>query len=276
MNQLKTVLLMGLLTGLFLLAGDYLGGRNGMYIAFGLAAVMNFVSYWYSDKIVLAMYRAQPVDQATAPTLYRIVSGLTQRANLPMPKLYVIPVESPNAFATGRNPDHAAVAVTAGILRLLDEQELEGVIAHELSHVGNRDILISAIAATLAGGLMILARIFGYSLMVFGGSRRNGGGLGALFMLIFAPLAALLIQMAISRSREYQADASGAHLSGNPQALARALMKLERAGEQVPMQAEPATAHMFIVNPLSGQTFAGLFSTHPPLEQRIARLEHMS
>lgn len=274
MNYVKTVLLMGLLTGLFLLVGHWIGGQQGMIFALALAAVMNFVSYWYSDKIVLMTYRAQPVDAATAPTLYRIVQRLTQRANLPMPKLYVLPDPSPNAFATGRNPDHAAVAVTAGIMRLLNEEELAGVIAHELSHVGNRDILISAIAATLAGGLMLLVRIFSYS-MLLGGNRRNANGLGALAMIILAPIAALLIQMAISRSREYQADANGARLSGDPGALASALMKLERGSEAMPMDAEPATAHMFIVNPLSGQSLMTLFSTHPPIAERIARLQRM-
>lgn len=277
MNRVKTVLLMGLLTGLFLLVGNWAGGRQGMYIALGLAAAMNFFSYWYSDKLVLRMFRAQPVDAQTAPTLHRIVSRLAQRANLPMPALYVIPDYSPNAFATGRNPSHAAVAVTAGIMRLLNEEELEGVIAHELSHVGNRDILVSAIAATLAGGLMVLARMFMYSAMIFGGGRddRDGGGIGGLVMIIIAPIAAMLIQMAISRSREYQADQSGAQLSGNPRALASALRKLQQGSEQIPMNAQPATAHMFIVNPLSGRSLMSLFSTHPPMEERIARLERM-
>ncbi|MCE5239183.1 zinc metalloprotease HtpX [bacterium] len=277
MNQVKTVLLMGLLTGLFVLVGDWAGGQQGMIIALGLAVAMNFFSYWYSDKIVLMMYRAQPVDEASAPGLYRIVSGLVARAGLPMPKLYLIPDPSPNAFATGRDPQHAAVAVTAGIMRLLTEEELAGVVAHELSHVRNRDILISAMAATLAGALMVLVRIFAWSAMIFGGGRddRDGGGLGALFMLIFAPLAAMLIQMAISRSREYQADASGAQLCGNPRALANALRKLARGNEAIPMQAEPSTAHMFIVSPLTGRSLMNLFATHPPLEERIARLERM-
>ncbi len=278
MNQVKTVLLMGLLTGLFLLVGDWAGGQQGMIIALGLAVAMNFFGYWYSDKIVLMMYRAQPLDEASAPGLYRIVSGLVARAGLPMPKLYLIPDPSPNAFATGRDPQHAAVAVTAGIMRLLTEEELAGVVAHELSHVRNRDILISAMAATLAGALMVLVRIFAWSAMVFGGGRDDrdgGGGLGALFMLIFAPLAAMLIQMAISRSREYQADASGAQLCGNPRALANALRKLARGNEVIPMQAEPSTAHMFIVSPLTGRSLMNLFATHPPLEERIARLERM-
>lgn len=273
MNQIKTVLLMTLLTGLFVLVGEAAGGRQGMIIALIVAAGMNFFSYWFSDKLVLMMYRAQPVDEMTAPTLHRIVTRLTQRAGLPVPRLYVIPDESANAFATGRDPAHAAVAVTAGIMRLLNEDELEGVVAHELAHVGNRDILISAIAATLAGGLMMLARLT----MIFGGGRdREGGGLGALVMIIVAPLAAILIQMAISRSREYQADASGARLSGNPRGLANALRKLERGAEYRPMEAEPATAHMFIVSPLAGRRSGfNLFATHPPMEERIARLERM-
>ncbi|NSW55335.1 MAG: zinc metalloprotease HtpX [Armatimonadetes bacterium] len=279
MNTIKTVLLMGLLTGLVVFVGDLAGGRQGMYIALGIAAVMNFVSYWFSDKIVLAMYRAQPVDYASAPRLYSMVQRLTQRAGLPMPALYVIPTPTPNAFATGRDPQHAAVAVTDGIVRMLTEEELEGVIAHELSHVQNRDILISAIAATLAGALMILARILGYSMLIFGGGGdrdRNGGGLGALFAMIFAPIAAMLIQMAISRSREFQADASAAALTHNPLGLARALQKLSRGNEAIPMDAEPSTAHMFIVSPLSGSSIINLFSTHPPLEARIERLERMA
>lgn len=280
MNFVKTVLLMGLLTGLFIFAGDQIGGRQGMYIALVLAAGMNLISYWFSDKIVLTMYRAQPVDETTAPGLYRIVRRLADRGNLPMPKVYIIPTDSPNAFATGRNPSHAAVAVTSGIMRILNEEELEGVIAHELSHVGNRDILISAIAATLAGALMVLVRIFAFSTMFYGGGSRDdrdGGGLGAIAMIIIAPIAALLIQMAISRSREYQADASGAHLSGNPMSLANALAKLERGVEYRPMeQASPATAHMFIVSPITGRSLASLFATHPPMEERIARLQEMA
>jgi len=245
-----------------------------------LAAVMNLVSYWFSDKIVLGMYRAQPVDEASAPELYRIVRRLASRANLPTPAVYIIPDPSPNAFATGRDPQHAAVAVTEGILRILSEDELEGVLAHELSHVANRDILISAIAATLAGALMILVRIFAYSTMFFGGGRNSddegGNPLAALLMLIFAPIAALLIQMAISRSREYQADASAASLTGNPLGLARALGKLQRAVEYAPMDAQPATAHLFIVHPFTAKGIVNLFSTHPPIEDRIARLEAMA
>lgn len=280
MNTVKTVVLMALLTGLFLFVGDLVGGRNGMYIALGLAAVMNLVSYWYSDKIVLAMFRAQPVDEASAPGLYRIVRRLCSHANLPMPAVYIIPDPSPNAFATGRDPQHAAVCVTEGILRILTEDELEGVLGHELSHVANRDILISAIAATLAGALMILVRIFAYSTMFLGGGRNSddegANPLAALLMMIFAPIAALLIQMAISRSREYQADASAARLTGNPLGLARALGKLQRGVEYAPMDAQPATAHMFIVNPFTAKGIINLFSTHPPIEDRIARLEAMA
>lgn len=273
MNIVKTVLLMGLMMGLFLWVGERMGGQQGMIIALVLAAGMNMVSYWFSDKIVLAMYRAQPVDPVTAPGLYRLVADLAQRDNLPVPKIYIIPDDSPNAFATGRDPQHAAVAVTTGIMRLLNDEELAGVIAHELSHVANRDILISAVAATLAGALMVLARM---SLFFGGGRDRRGGGLEVLVLMIVAPIAAMLIQMAISRSREYQADASGAKLSGNPMGLANALRKLERGAENVPMDAQPQTAHMFIVNPLSGRSMMGLFSTHPPMEQRIARLEEMA
>jgi len=277
MNGLKTVLLMGLLTGFFLGVGHLIGGRQGMYIALGLAAVMNLVSFWFSDKIVLALYRAQPVSEAEAPWLYRVVGRLTQRAGIPMPRLYIIPNPSPNAFATGRNPDHAAVAVTDGILRVLTEEELEGVLAHELAHVQHRDVLISAMAATLAGALLILVRIFAYSSLFFGGDgRRRGGGLEALALLIVAPIAAALIQMAISRSREYAADARGAELTGNPLGLARALAKLRQASEVIPMQADPNTAHLFIVSPLSAGSFLNLFSTHPPLEERIARLERLA
>lgn len=274
MNGVKTVLLMGMLTGLFVIVGDLMGGTMGMIMALALAAGMNLIGYWYSDKIVLAMYRARPVDEASAPGLYRIVRRLAVRAELPMPAVYMIPTTSPNAFATGRNPRHAAVAVTEGLARMLSEDELEGVLAHELAHVSNRDVLVGTIAATLAGALMIMVRIFGYGAMIFGG-RDRGGGLLALLMLIVAPLAALLIQMAISRSREYQADADAARLSGNPKALARALAKLQSASAAVPMDANPSTAHMFIVNPLSGQSLVKMFSTHPPINERIARLEAM-
>ncbi len=276
-NALKTALLLGLLTGFMILVGDWLGGQNGMILALGLAAVMNFVSYFFSDKIALMTYRAQPVTREQLPRVYEVVERITQRQGLPMPKIYVIPMESPNAFATGRNPSHASVAVTQGILNLLDDEELEGVLAHELGHVRNRDILISSIAATLAGAITILARM-AYWGALFGGmggrdrEDRGGGGLGALFMLILAPFAAMLIQLAVSRSREYQADATGAHFTGNPYALARALQKLDAYSKRIPMAASPSSAHLFIVQPLLGINFAGLFSTHPPIRKRIERL----
>jgi heat shock protein HtpX len=278
MNTAKTVFLMTLLTGLFVAIGYWLGGQHGMILAFGLAVVMNFFSYWFSDKIVLKMYRAQEVDEATAPALYRVVRRLAQNGNMPMPKVYIIPQDQPNAFATGRNPDHAAVAATQGLLQIMDEEELEGVIAHELSHVRNRDILIGSIAATIAGAIMILARMAQFAAIFGGGDSRDrrGGGLSLIVVAIFSSIAAMLIQMAISRSREYQADASGAKLSGNPHALARALDALQRSTQRVPMQANPATAHMFIVNPFTMKGVSGLFSTHPPIEERIARLERMA
>ncbi len=276
-NALKTALLLGLLTGFMILVGDWLGGQRGMILALGLAAVMNFVSYFFSDKIALMTYRAQPVTREQLPRVYEVVERITQRQGLPMPKIYVIPTESPNAFATGRNPSHASVAVTQGILNLLDDEELEGVLAHELGHVRNRDILISSIAATLAGAITILARM-AYWGALFGGmggrdrEDRGGGGLGALFMLILAPIAAMLIQLAVSRSREYAADATGAHFTGNPYALARALQKLDAYSKRVPMVASPSSAHLFIVQPLLGMNFASLFSTHPPIRKRIERL----
>ena len=276
-NALKTALLLGLLTGFMILVGDWLGGQRGMYLALGLAAVMNFVSYFFSDKIALMTYRAQPVTREELPRVYAVVERITQRQGLPMPKIYVIPSESPNAFATGRNPSHASVAVTQGILNLLDDEELEGVLAHELGHVRNRDILISSIAATLAGAITILARM-AYWGALFGGlggrdrEDRGGGGLSALFMLILAPIAAMLIQLAVSRSREYAADATGAHFTGNPYALARALQKLDEYSKRIPMVASPSSAHLFIVQPLLGMNFASLFSTHPPIRKRIERL----
>lgn len=275
-NGIKTVLLLGLLTGLIMAFGQFVGGSQGLVMAFFFATIMNFGSYWFSDKLVLAMYRARPVEMNDAPDLYRIVHNLTSRAQIPMPKLYVIPSDAANAFATGRNPEHAAVAVTEGIMRILSWEELEGVIAHELSHVRNRDILISSIAATLAGVVMMLANMVRWA-AIFGGTSRDeresgGGAFGLLAMSILAPFAAMLIQMAISRSREFQADASGATLLGSGEPLARALEKLEYAGERVPLDANPSTAHLFITNPLKGQSFARLFSTHPPLEERIARL----
>jgi heat shock protein HtpX len=277
-NMLKTTLFLALLTGLFIAVGGLLGGRNGMMMAFVFALIMNFVSYWFSDKIVLKMYGAQPIGEAEAPVVHRIVRSLATRAGIPMPKLYLIPSEAPNAFATGRSPQHAAVAVTHGILRIMEETELEGVLAHELSHVLNRDILISTIAATVAGAISMLANIAQWGLM-FGGSRdeegRSTNPIALILTIILAPLAAMLIQMAVSRSREYQADASGAQLTRNPTGLASALAKLGQATRMVPMDANPATAHLFIVNPLSGRALGKLFSTHPPLEDRIARLRAM-
>jgi heat shock protein HtpX len=280
-NIMKTAVLLAALTALLILIGGAIGGEQGMLIAFVLAGVMNFASYWFSDKIVLSMYRAQPVDEAAAPDLHRMVRGLATRAGLPMPRLYVIPNETPNAFATGRNPQHAAVAVTEGIMRILDEEELEGVIAHELAHVKNRDTLIMTITATLAGAITYMAHMAQWAAM-FGGMRRDsdedsgGGVFGALFMAILAPIAAMLIQMAISRAREFQADATGARVAGKPWGLAKALEKMEMASRAVPMQASPATAHLFIVNPLSGGSLLSLFSTHPPIQERIARLRSMA
>ncbi len=278
-NALKTTLLLGLLTGFLLFIGDYFGGQNGLIIALGFAGLMNFVSYFWSDKIALAMYRAQPVTRDQLPRVYEIVERLTQRNGLPMPKIYVLPTDSPNAFATGRNPSHASVAVTQGILNLLNDEEMEGVLAHELGHVRNRDILTSSIAATIAGAITFLARMAAWGAM-FGGyggrdDRDRGGGLGALFMLILAPIAAMLIQLAISRSREYGADATGAHMTGNPYALASALRKLDAYSKRIPLPASPSTAHLFIVQPflgLGGMNWANLFSTHPPIEKRIERL----
>lgn len=277
MNAIKTVLLMGVMTGLLVGVGSLIAGEQGMILALVLAGAMNFVGYWFSDKIILKLYRAQPVTEAEAPQLYRIVRNLAQRANLPMPTVCVIADPSPNAFATGRDPQHAVVAVTEGLMRILTEDELEGVIAHELAHVQNRDMLIGAMAATLAGALLIMVRIFAYASIFFGGRDRQGGGFEALAMLIIAPIAAMLIQMAISRSREYQADAVGARLTQNPGGLARALAKLQQASQMVPMQqANPNTAHLFIVSPLRGKSLFNLFSTHPPMEERINRLQNMA
>jgi heat shock protein HtpX len=274
-NTFKTAFLLTALTLLLMFFGRYFGGQNGMLLALAFAAVMNFISYFFSDKIALAMYRAQPVTREQLPRAYEIVERLTQKIGLPMPKIYVIPTESPNAFATGRNPKHASVAVTHGILGLLTDEELEGVLAHELGHVDNRDILISSVAATIAGAITMLASM-GRFAMIFGGMGgdrdRRGGGLSALFMLIVAPIAASLIQLAVSRSREYQADATGAHYTGNPYALASALQKLDAYSRRVPMQATPSTAHLFIIQPLLGMNFGNLFSTHPPIAKRIERL----
>jgi heat shock protein HtpX len=277
MNQLKTLVLLAALTALLLWLGQLLGGRQGMVIALVLALVMNFGSYWFSDKIVLAMYRAQPVSEADAPELFAIVRDLTQKAALPMPKVYVIPEEAPNAFATGRNPDHAAVAATQGLLRLMNRDEIAGVLAHELGHVKHRDTLIMAVAATMAGALSHLATMA----LWFGGARsddREGGSpLAGLVGILIAPFAAMLIQMAISRSREFLADEASAEITGNPLALAGALRKLESWKAEVPMMhGSPATAHLFIVNPFTAGGLAGLFSTHPSTQQRIARLEEMA
>ena len=276
-NTLKTGALLGLLTGLLILIGGYFGGSQGMSIAFVMAFLMNFGAYWFSDRIVLAMYRAQPVSEADAPELHRIVQGLALRAHMPMPRLYILPTEAPNAFATGRDPEHAAVAATQGIVRILNEEELEGVLSHELAHVRNRDTLISTVAATLAGVIVMLARMAMWMPFFGGGGRddedRGGGAMGFLFLAILAPIAATLIQLAISRSREFQADESGARLTHKPYALASALQKLAVGANRLPMEANPATSHLFIVNPLRGGAMFKLFSTHPPIEERIARLQ---
>lgn len=276
MNTLKTTFLLTALTLLLVLIGSR-WGENGAIIAFVIAAGMNFFSYFYSDKLALAMYRAQPVSREELPRAYAVVERMTQKMGIPMPKIYVIPTDSPNAFATGRNPKHASVAVTHGILQVLNDDELEGVLAHELGHVRNRDILTSSIAATLAGAITLLARM-GWWAEMFGGMGgggrdRRGGGISALFMLILAPIAAMLIQLAVSRSREYEADATGAQITGNPYALASALEKLDAYSKRLPMPGSPTTAHLFIVEPLlNREMFANLFSTHPPIAKRIERL----
>lgn len=280
-NTLKTGLLLAVLTALFLLIGNAVGGQNGMVMAFGLAVLMNFGAYWFSDKIVLRMYGAKEVSEAEAPQLHGVVRRLSLAAGLPMPKVYLIPTDSPNAFATGRNPEHAAVAVTEGILRLLSPDELEGVLAHEMAHVRNRDILVGTVAATLAGAVMMLAR-FAQFAAIFGGGGRDrdeegGGGIvGMLFMAIVAPIGAMLIQMAVSRSREYLADETGAKFCGKPLSLARALEKISGISREVPMDATPATAHMFIVSPLTGKGVLSMFSTHPPVEKRVERLRSLA
>jgi heat shock protein HtpX len=282
MNTFKSTLLLVTLTLFLVLIGEYFGGRNGMVLAFLLSIVFNFGTYFFSDKIALKMYNAQPVTREQLPRAYAAVERLAAKQGLPMPKIYVLPTESPNAFATGRNPQHASVAVTHGILQLLDDEELEGVLAHELGHVKNRDILTSSIAATLAGAITMVARM-GYWASLFGGysgggvgggrRERGSGGFGALLMIIVAPIAASLIQLAISRSREYEADATGAATTGDPYALARALQKLDAYSKRIPMEASPSTAHLFIVAPLLGSGgIASLFSTHPPMKERIRRL----
>jgi heat shock protein HtpX len=280
-SAIKTTILLGALTGLLILIGGLFGGRSGAEFAFLIALAMNFFSYWFSDKLVLRAYSAQEIDAAAAPELYSIVQELAHEAHIPVPRMYLIDTDTPNAFATGRNPNHAAVAVTRGILRICSRDELKGVLGHELSHVINRDILTSSIAATLAGAIMILASMARWG-AIFGGfgggdDDRRGGMIELLLMAFLAPLAASLIQLAVSRTREYQADASGARLTHHPLYLASALRKLEAANERMPMDSGPATAHLFIVNPLSAQgLMSKLFSTHPPLEERIRRLEHMA
>jgi heat shock protein HtpX len=273
-NRIRTTILLAVMTALIIWIGQYFGGRQGMIIALLIAAGMNFFSYWFSDKIVLKMYRAQEISPEQAPEVYQMVKELSDHAELPMPRVYLIPKEAPNAFATGRNPEHAVVAVTQGLLNIMDREEVKGVLAHELAHVKNRDILIGSIAATMAGAIMVLANMARFSAL-FGGrgdGDRGGGAIGLIAMSIIAPLAAMVIQMAISRSREYLADATGARFAGNTEGLARALEKLGQYSKRIPMDANPSTAHMFIVNPLSGRSMMSLFSTHPPLEERIARL----
>jgi heat shock protein HtpX len=279
-NTLKTVLLLGLLSGLLIFGGQAIGGRNGIYFGLALAVVMNFVGYFFSDKIALASYSAQPLTPEQNPEVYRrvepLVASLTRRMGLPMPRLWLIDEDSPNAFATGRNPEHASVAFTTGILQVMDDRELEGVVAHELGHVLHRDILISSVAATIAAAITSAARMAFW----FGGSRRDddeegGGGWGGILMIFLAPIAAMLIQMAISRTREYDADEASAKYTGTPYNLISALQKLEAYSKRIPMDASPATAHMFIIKPFSGRTFLNLFSTHPSTEDRIARLQAM-
>jgi len=274
-NRIRTTILLAVLTAIIIWIGQYFGGQQGMIIALLIAAGMNFFSYWFSDKIVLKMYRAQEISPEQAPQVYEMVKTLAENAGLPMPKVYVIPKDTPNAFATGRNPEHAVVAVTQGLLNLMEQDEVKGVLAHELAHVKNRDILIGSIAATMAGAIMVLANMARFS-AVFGGrggdGGRGGNAIGLIAMSIMAPFAAMIIQMAISRSREYLADSTGAGFAGSSEGLARALEKLGQYSKRIPMDANPSTAHMFIVNPLSGRRLMSLFSTHPPLEERIARL----
>jgi len=278
MNRLRTAILLGGLTGLLMLVGGMFGGRTGVIIAFSVAVMMNFASYWFSDRIVLSLYRARPVTEQEAPKLYGLVRELSLRAGLPMPRVSVIPGKTPNAFATGRDEHHAVIAVTEGILDLLSRDELAGVLSHELTHVKNRDILIGSIAATLAGAVMLLANMARWAAIFgVGGDDDDGGGIiGLLVTAIVAPIAAMMIQMAVSRSREYMADEGGARISGNPEGLASALEKLSQTSRRAPMKANPSTAHLFIVNPLKPQSMATLFSTHPPIEKRIERLHRMA
>jgi heat shock protein HtpX len=282
MNTMKTAILLGALTGLLMLIGGFFGGQNGVVLAFLFAMALNFGSYWFSDTLVLKMYQARPVSESEAPGLQAMVKNLTMKASLPMPRVFIVPGDTPNAFATGRDEHHAVVAVTEGLLRILNRDELEGVIAHELTHIKQKDILIGSIAATLAGAIVMLANMAQWAAMFGGASRDNeeggssgGGVISLILMAILAPLAATLIQMAISRSREYLADAGGAKVSGKPYGLANALEKLSRASQAIPMEANPSTAHMFIVNPLTGRSLMNLFSTHPPVEERVARLKSM-
>lgn len=280
MNTVKTIGLMVFMTLLLVFVGAAIGGRSGMIMAFAMATIMNFGAYWFSDKIVLRMYKAQPVTEAQAPELHAIVRTLVQKAGMPMPKVYIIPEETPNAFATGRNPEHAVVAVTQGITRLLSRDELAGVIAHELAHIKHRDMLTGTIVATIAGAISMLAQMAQWA-MIFGGGRRDddegGNPIAALVMMIVAPIAAMLVQMAVSRTREFEADAGGARIAGHPSGLANALLKLEKGSQIVPMQdAKPATAHMFIVNPLTGGGLMKLFSTHPPIAERVKKLNEMA
>ena len=280
MNTLKTVVLLTFLTVLLVFVGGALGGKAGMIYAFAFALIMNFVSYWFSDKIVLAMYKAQPVTEAQAPELHATVRRLTQKAGLPMPKVYIIPSETTNAFATGRNPEHGVVAVTEGIMRILSREELEGVLSHELAHIKHRDILTGTIVATIAGAISMLAQMAHWALL-FGGGRRDddegGSPVVAIVMMIVAPIAAMLVQMAISRTREYEADAGGAKIAGNPHGLANALLKLERGAQVIPLEdPNPATAHLFIVSPLTGGGIMTLFSTHPPIAERVKRLKELT
>lgn len=280
MNTIKTIGLMTFLMVLFVAIGGALGGRGGMVMAVVFATIMNFGMYWFSDKMVLRMYNAQPVTEAQAPELYSIVHILVQKAGMPMPTVYIIPDETPNAFATGRNPEHAVVAVTQGIMRILSREELSGVIAHELAHIKHRDMLTGTMVATIAGAISMLAQMAQWS-MIFGGGRRDdddgGSPIVAIVMMIVAPIAAMLVQMAISRTREFEADKGGAQIAGSPSGLATALLKLEKGSQLVPMtDAKPATAHMFIVNPLTGRGLMKLFSTHPPIEERVARLNEMA
>jgi heat shock protein HtpX len=276
MNNIKTMFLLVALTLILVWAGGAFGGRQGMAIALVFALAMNFFAYWYSDKVVLRIYRAREVSEREAPELYRTVRELTMKAGMPMPRVYMIEASQPNAFATGRNPEHAAVAVTTGIMRILSNEELRGVIGHELAHVRHRDILISTVAATIAGAISYLAYIAQWAAIFGGRDDEDGGPFALIAMAIVAPIAAMIVQLAISRAREYEADSDGARLAGNPRYLSNALRRLGEATRKIPMKATPATSHLFIVNPLSGRGFARLFSTHPPLEERIRRLEQMA